>query len=137
MNPAEKTDVSKADPVTRDGASFPGELLYERSRRILFLCFFAIFILTAHQHLFAGQQRSKLKLIVLMCLAPIVIGSGLGGAAGWWIMRRARAFKRPETGEKVKPAVKVKQRRPVAKREKRKERRDGRDLLPWQRRDRQ
>lgn len=125
------------DEVTEEPRrSVPGERLYEGARRVLFLCFFAIFILTAHQHLFAGHRRSKAKLIILMCLAPIILLCGLGSAIGWWQMRRAGAFDRRHEHEPDERKPERKPERKQEKREKRKERRDGPELLPWQRRDR-
>mgnify|MGYP001354241893 CR=1 FL=1 len=112
---------------------FPGERLYGASRRVLFLCFFAVFILTAHQHLFAGHQRSKIKLIILMCLAPLVIGSGLCALIGWWQMRRAGAF--PQSTAVEAEGQENKNEKSDKKRSHRRERRDGSELLPWQRRE--
>ena len=135
MNTPETTTEAPAEMAEIPRNSYPGERLHEGSRRVLFLCFFAIFILTAHQHLFAGHQRSKVKLIILMGLAPIIIGSGLCGAIGWWMMRGAGAFKN-EAPKKSKTKETIPD-PPIKKREKRKARRDGPELLPWQRRDKQ
>lgn len=108
-----------------------GESLYEGGRRALMLCFFAIFVLIAHQKLFGGYQRSKAKLIVLMCLAPVVLLGGLCCFIGWWRMKLAGAFVRPEIVEPSEPDEPV-----VEERRSRRRREEDAELLPWQRRDR-
>ncbi len=109
---------------------YPGEKLHENSRRVLFLCFFALFILTAHQHFFTPLQRSKTKLIILLCLLPVLLVAGLCCAIGWWQMRRAGAFKSegPERDQGEDSGRSGKKRR--------RDRGDGPELLPWQRRER-
>lgn len=111
--------------------SFPGERLYENSRRVLFLCFFTVFLLTAHQHFFTPLQRSKTKLIMLLCILPFLVIGGLCCAFGWWKMRRAGAFRTTHSDRKERSSSGG---RGEGKR--RRDHGDDLELLPWQRRDR-
>lgn len=110
-------------------ALYPGEKLYENSRRVLFLVFFSVFLLTAHQHFFTPLQRSKTKLIILLCLLPFLLIGGLCCAIGWWKMRRAGAFKQTKDDDGRGDSDRDRRQRG------RREREDGLERLPWQRRD--
>jgi len=127
--PEEPDKEERADDVSTEVvALYPGEKLYEYSRRVLFLVFFSVFLLTAHQHFFTPLQRSKTKLIILLCLLPFLLIGGLCCAIGWWKMRLAGAFKQSDKDDGKGEAG-------GDRRQSRRERGDGLERLPWQRRD--
>jgi len=127
--PEEPDKEERADDVSTEVvALYPGEKLYEYSRRVLFLVFFSVFLLTAHQHFFTPLQRSKTKLIILLCLLPFLLIGGLCCAIGWWKMRLAGAFKQSDKDDGKGESG-------GDRRQSRRERGDGLERLPWQRRD--
>lgn len=128
--PEETDNEERAEETLSEArALYPGEKLYENSRRVLFLVFFSVFLLTAHQHFFTPLQRSKTKLIILLCLLPFLLIGGLCCAIGWWKMRLAGAFNSAEKDEDQGESGSGR------RQGRRRERGDGLERLPWQRRD--
>ena len=120
---------TSSDHDPEDAKRIPGKRLHSLAQRVLFSCFFLIFLLVAHQHFFAGHARSVFKQYLLMATLPVLLAAGVAGLIGWWQMRRAAAA--------AKPSEEVEEEEPERKRRRsRGDSKDGPDLLPWQRRDR-
>lgn len=120
---------TRSDHDPEDARRIPGKRLYSLAQRVLFSCFFLIFLLVAHHHFFTAYQRSVFKQYLLLALLPVILLSGVAGLVGWWRMRQAGVF--------VDPAHEDEEPEPERKRRRsRRDRDDGPELLPWQRRDR-
>ncbi|MGB0580443.1 MAG: hypothetical protein ACPGVU_12125 [Limisphaerales bacterium] len=124
---SEYIDTS-ADHDPEEVARIPGKRLYSLAQRVLFSCFFLIFLLVAHQHFFAGHNRSVFKQYLLLAILPVLLAGGVAGFIGWWQMRQAGAFAIDKKDEKDSE--------PERKRRRSKREAEGPEQLPWQRRDR-
>jgi hypothetical protein len=117
-----KALIKDREKVGKEPSGWPGFKLYEVGRKILMASFFVIFLLIAHQKFFTGYRRSKVKLVLLMCVAPFVLAGGICCLVGWWQMELSGAF----AGGGLEKERKERDRE-------RRRRKEESNLLPWQR----